>query len=153
ASWSSDGETILYGEAPTGLYTIPARGGTPARVIEHPHLEHPSFLDLPNGRRAYLYQTADPKGSAPLPHAIYIQVVGESQPRLVTNTTSTNPYPAYSSTGHIVYCDGNGDAASIWALPFSLATLRATGKPFPIAQHGGSPMVSRTGTLVYGDVP
>ena len=153
ASWSSDGETILYGEAPTGLYTIPTRGGTPARVIEHPHLEHPSFLDLPNGRRAYLYQTADPRGSAPLPHAIYIQVVGESQPRLVTKTTSTNPYPAYSSTGHIVYCDGNGDAASIWALPFSLATLQATGKAFPIAQHGGSPMVSRTGTLAYGDVP
>ena len=153
ASWSSDGETILYGEAPHGLFTIPARGGPPTQVITHPHLEHPSFVDLPGGRRAYLYQTADPHGAPPLPHSIYIQVVGENQPRLVTATTSTNPYPAYSSTGHIIYVDGNGDSSAIWALPYSLAKLQATGKAFPIAQHGASPMVSRTGTLVYGDVP
>jgi eukaryotic-like serine/threonine-protein kinase len=41
----------------------------------------------------------------------------------------------------------------VWALPFSLAKLQATGKAFPVAQHGASPMVSRTGTLVYGGVP
>jgi Tol biopolymer transport system component/tRNA A-37 threonylcarbamoyl transferase component Bud32 len=153
ASWSSDGETILYGEAPNGLFTIPARGGPPTQVITHPHIEHPSFVDLPGGRRAYLYQTADPHGQPPLPHSVYIQVVGESQPRLLVTSASTNPYPAYSPTGHIIYVDGNGDSTAIWALPFSLSKLQATGKSFPIAQHGASPMMSRSGTLVYGDVP
>jgi Tol biopolymer transport system component len=38
-------------------------------------------------------------------------------------------------------------------LPFSVDTLQATGKPFPIAQRGSSPQVSRSGTLVYSDVP
>jgi eukaryotic-like serine/threonine-protein kinase len=153
ASWSSDGETVLYGQSPAGLYTVPTRGGTPTLMIQNSHIEHPSFLDLPGGRRAYLYQTGEPRGAPPLPHAIYIQVVGESQPRLVAKTTSTNPYPAYSPSGHIVYVNGNGDSSAIWALPFSLATLQPTGKAFPIAQRGASPMVSGTGTLVYGDVP
>jgi serine/threonine protein kinase len=153
AAFSSDGETVLYGSSPAGLFTIPTRGGTPTRVIEHNHLEHPSFLDLPDGRRAYLYQAAIQGSPPPLPHSVYIQVVGESKPRLVVATTSPNPYPAYSSTGHIIYTDGFADSSAIWALPYSLAKLEATGKAFPIAQRGGSPMVSRTGALVYGDVP
>jgi serine/threonine-protein kinase len=67
ASWSSDGETIVYCDT-TGIYTVPARGGTPTPVVEdppfldpggRPHIEHPSFLDLPDGRRAVLFQAID----------------------------------------------------------------------------------------------
>jgi eukaryotic-like serine/threonine-protein kinase len=157
AFWSSDGETIVYCDA-TGLYTIPARGGAATRVIEHKHIEHPSFLDLPDKRRAYLFQALDPppKGSAPAGpprHGIYVQVVGEEARRLITQSASINPYPAYSPSGHIIYVDGQGDSSAIWALPFSLATLKAEGKAFPIAQRGSSPQVSRNGTLVYSDVP
>jgi Tol biopolymer transport system component len=149
AYWSSDGQTIVYGDS-TGLYTVPAKGGAPTLIIEHPHIEHPSFLDLPDGRQAILYQVFDNGATS---HAIYVQVLGEDRRRLVTPSTSSNPYPAYSPSGHIVYVDGTGDSVAIWALPFSLATLEPTGKAFPLAQHGSSPQVSRTGTLVYTDVP
>ncbi len=158
ASWSSDGQTIVYCDN-TGMYTVPAAGGSPSRVPENPpfldpsgapHMEHPSFVDLPGGRRAILFQAVD--GLHP-GHGIYIQLIGESRGRLVITSSSNNPYPAYSPTGHIVYNDGSFDSSAIWALPFSLATLQPTGKPFPIAQHGSSPRVSRTGTLVYSDVP
>jgi Tol biopolymer transport system component len=149
ASYSSDGETIVYCDS-TGLFTVPARGGSPTRIIEHPHIEHPSFLDLPRGRRAYLYQAMDRERPG---HAIYVQVVGESQRRFVTLSSSSNPYPAYSPSGHIVYVDGNNESSTIVALPFSLSTLQTSGKAFPIAQRGSSPMVSRTGSLVYSDVP
>ena len=148
ASWSSDGETLVYCDT-LGMYTVPASGGTPTQIIEHPHIEHPSFLDLPDKRRAYLYQAVDTGPG----HGIYVQRVGERERQLVVMSASTNPYPAYSPTGHIIYVDGSGDAAGIWAVPFSLATLKATGKPFPVAEHGSSPQVSRTGTLVYSDVP
>lgn len=148
ASWTANGE-VVYCDA-TGLYTVPAIGGTPTRILELPHLEHPSVLELPGRRRAYLFQTI---GSKPPGHDIYLQVAGEKERRLVTATGSNNPYPAYSPTGHIVYSDGSGDSTGIWALPFSLDKLSATGKPFPIAQHGSSPAVSRNGTLVYSDVP
>jgi Tol biopolymer transport system component len=149
ANWSSDGETIVYCDQ-TGLYTVPSKGGMPTRILEHPHIEHPSFLDLPDGRRAFLYQAVDPPQVG---HGIYVQVVGETQRHLLTVSSSSNPYPAYSPSGHIVYVDGTGDSIAIWALPFSLTTLQPTGKSFPIAQHGSSPQVSRTDTLVYSDVP
>jgi eukaryotic-like serine/threonine-protein kinase len=150
ANWSSDGETIVYCDT-TGLYTVPAKGGAPTRIIEHPHIEHPSFLNLPDGRHALLYQALDASQRG---HAIYVQIVGENERHLLTVSMSSNPYPAYSPSGHIVYVDGaTGDSISIWALPFSLGTLQATGKPFPIAQRGSSPQVSNTGTLVYTDAP
>ena len=149
ASWSSDGETIVYCDT-TGMYKIPARGGAPTRILEHPHIEHPSFLDLPGGRQAFLYQAVDPGRQG---HGIYVQLRGENQRRLITMSASINPYPVYSPTGHIVYVDGMGDSVAIWALPFSLTALQPSGKAFPIAQRGSSPMLSRTGTLVDSDVP
>jgi serine/threonine protein kinase/Tol biopolymer transport system component len=118
AYWSADGEIVYC--ADHGLFSVPAVGGTPTRIIEHSHIEHPSILDLPGGRRAYLFQTG---GTNPPAHEIRVQVVGEKESR------------------------------GIWALPFSLATLSATGKAFPIVQHGSSPAVSRNGILVYSDVP
>ena len=148
ASWSPDGNTILYADT-TGLYTVPATGGAATRLVSHTHIEHPSWLSLPNGRSAMLYQAVDdtPK------HGIYVRVPGEAHHRLVTLTDSGNPYPAYSPTGHIVYADGAGESSAIWAIPFSPRELRATGKPFLVAQPGSSPQVSANGTLVYSDAP
>jgi Tol biopolymer transport system component len=149
ASWSSEGETVVFCDD-TGMYTVPTKSGPVTRILAHTHIEHPSFLDLPDGRRAFLYQAGD---AGVRGHGIYVQVAGEERRRLVLTSSSSNPYPTYSPTGHIVYVDGVRDAAAIWALPFSLEKLEATGKPFLIVQHGSSPMVSRTGTLVYSDVP
>jgi serine/threonine protein kinase/Tol biopolymer transport system component len=149
ASWSSDGATIVYCDT-TGMYIVPAQGGPATRVLAHPHIEHPSFLDLAHGRRAFLYQAVDAGAHA---HGIYVQVAGDDKRRLLALSSSTNPYPIYGSTGHIIYVDGEGDSTAIWALPFSLDTLQATGKPFRIVAHGSAPFVSQTGTLVYSDVP
>jgi eukaryotic-like serine/threonine-protein kinase len=148
ANWSSDGETIVFSDS-SGLYTVPAIGGEPTQLLAHDHLEHPSFVDLDHGRRAVLFQARehDPR------HGIYILVIGESKPRFLMFSASSNPYPAYSPTGHIIYTDGMGDSVAIWAVPFSLATLQPAGKPFPIVQHGSSQQVSRTGTIVYSDAP
>jgi eukaryotic-like serine/threonine-protein kinase len=146
ANWSSDGETIVYCDT-TGMYTVPAKGGPATLILAHRHIEHPSFLDLPHNRRAFLYQAVDPGQRG------HVQLMGEQRRRLLLVSSSSNPYPVYSPTGHIIYVDGQRELSAIWALPFSLEKLEATGKPFPIAQHGSSPSLSPTGTLVYSDVP
>jgi len=148
ASWSVDGETIAYCDT-TGLYTVPAKGGDPTQIVAHKHMEHPSWLYLPDGRRAILYQT----GSIGPEHDVSVRVLGEAQPRKILHSVSNNPYPAYSTTGHLLYTDGKNEDSVIWAVPFSLNTLQTMGKAFPVAQHGSSLQVSRNGTLVYGDVP
>jgi len=148
AAWSADGETIVYCDT-TGMYTVPAAGGSPTQIVEHPHIEHPSFLDLPGGRKAFLFQVLE----KPQVHEIRYQIAGEQTRNLITPASSSNPYPVYSPTGHIIYVDGVGDSVAIWALPFSLATLKPDGKAFTIAHHASSPTLSRTGTLVYSDTP
>ncbi len=148
AAWSSDGKTIVYCDT-TGMYTVPSEGGQPTLLLEHPHIEHPSFLDLPDGSRAILHQSVDPGIAG---HGIYVRLPSGERRRLIVSSSS-NPYPAYSPSGHIVYVDGTGDSVGIWALPFSVATLQPVGKPFRIAEHGSSPQVSSTATLVYSDVP
>ncbi|MFN7937802.1 MAG: protein kinase [Bryobacteraceae bacterium] len=148
ASWSADGRTIVYCDS-LGMYVVAGAGGEAKRIVEHSHIEHPSILDLPDGRRAFLYQAMD--GEQPS-HAIYVQVEGEKR-RLVKVSESTNPYPAWSTTGHVIYVDGPNYAPSIWALPFSLERLEATGKAFQIVESGSAPMLSATGTMVYGDPP
>jgi len=57
-------------------------------------------------------------------------------------------YPAYSATGHILYERSTG-TFGIWALPFSLSKLEATGEPFLVVQGGARPSVANDGTLIY----
>ena len=147
AAWSADGETIVYCDT-TGLYTVAAAGGSPTRIVEHSHIEQPSFLYLPDGRRAFLFQVLD----KPPKHEIQYQIVGEDQRHTIVSADSTNPYPVYSPTGHILYVDGFGESVAIWALPFSLRSLTGAGKAFPVAS-GSSPKMALAGTLVYSDVP
>jgi serine/threonine-protein kinase len=58
--------------------------------------------------------------------------------------------PFYSPSGHLLYQAGPL-TYDLWALPFSLDTLRATGPAFPIARNGRQPMVASDQTLVYRD--
>ena len=41
--------------------------------------------------------------------------------------------------------------SGLWALPFSIETLKPTGETFPIAEYVGGPSVGTDGTLVYLD--
>ncbi len=59
--------------------------------------------------------------------------------------------PVYSPSGHLVY-QSPPSTSVLWALPFSLDTLQATGQAFPIAQNSRVPTVATDGTLVYLDV-
>jgi len=59
-------------------------------------------------------------------------------------------YPVYSPSGHILY-QTNRYQSGLWALPFSIETLKATGEAFPIVENVGGPSVGADGTLVYLD--
>lgn len=56
--------------------------------------------------------------------------------------------PVYSPTGHILYRREIG-APGIWALPFSLDKLAATGESFLVSTQGAWPSVSSDGTLLF----
>ncbi len=56
--------------------------------------------------------------------------------------------PAYSPTGHILFQRFRGAEQSLWAVPFSVDRLEATGEPFLVSTPDGHPSVSADGTLV-----
>lgn len=148
ASWSADGKWIVFGSAVTdGLWQVPASGGTPTLLVSPESLEAfsievtgpiitPHFLPSEAGKRALLYAVSTPEGFMLSAHDIEsgrAEVLGPGQD------------PFYSPSGHILYQRDE----EIWALPFSLDTLRSTGAAFPVVQDAMGPSVSRDGVLVY----
>ncbi len=59
-------------------------------------------------------------------------------------------FPSYSASGHLVY-QSAPLTHDLWALPFSLDTLKAAGEAFPISENSRGPTVATDQTLVYLD--
>ena len=141
-TWSPDGASIVFAAiSPTpGLYEVPAQGGEPQLLFEpeEDRYQAPHFLPSPSGGRKLLY------------------VVGLSgQRQIVAHDLETGQKefltsgvdPFFATTGHILY--GTVDRSGLWAIPFSIETLQATGEPFPVRENASDHSVSRDGTLVY----
>jgi hypothetical protein len=56
---------------------------------------------------------------------------------------------AYSPSGHILFETLGRVPDSIWALPFSLSKLEATGEPLLVYSGAATPSVADDGTLLY----
>ena len=61
------------------------------------------------------------------------------------------PSPFYSNSGHLLY-QTSPRIYDLWALPFSLETLRATGEAFPVSENSRQATVAADETLVYLDI-
>ena len=57
--------------------------------------------------------------------------------------------PVWAPPGHVVFGRSGGGRDGIWALPFSLERLGATGEPFPWSRAALPASVSADGSLVY----
>ncbi|MBK5294888.1 MAG: serine/threonine-protein kinase [Acidobacteriia bacterium] len=147
STWSPDGRSIVVA---TGngerLFEVPSRGGTPKLLIEPSAGErgmiifNPSFLPV-------------------LDHRILTFSIGQLfERRLAVQDLDTGKRivlrrgfnPIYSATGHLIYSTSM-DGEEIWALPFDLDSLAATGEPFRVVQRAGPPSIALDGTLVYSD--
>ncbi len=154
-SWSPDGELIVFSSGgPRVLYGVPTRGGAPQIMISPDESEVPSgglhgfvidphFLPAQFGARVLVF-SFDPLGTATL--AVQDLETGRRE------ILGPGSRPAYSPSGHIVYQSAALEH-DLWALPFSLDSLQATGEAFPVSQSGRGPTVAADGTLVYLDGP
>jgi eukaryotic-like serine/threonine-protein kinase len=157
ASWSPDGEVIVLSTGnPPGLYEVAASGGVakpiasaeepgitsggPMRAIYRPH-----FLPAEAGPRVLLavYGTRSET-------IMMVQDLENGRREIL----GPGALPAYSPSGHIVFQE-SGFVYRLWAMPFSLDTLKPTGKAFRVVQNGREPTVSTDGSLVYveADLP
>ena len=150
ASWSSDGNRIVFSSG-LKLYEIAARGGEPELLVEREESEAVRFFWAPH----FL-----PSGGAS-EGLVYTAASGPDDRRVGLLDLSTGErrelgpgnIPRYARSGHLILGPSDRAGTGLWALPFSLEALTATGEAFPIEEAGEYATVAWDGTLVYLDSP
>ena len=145
-AWSPDGESIVFSSGIVlRLYEVPSRGGSPRLLVEpeetaqSDHFWTPHFLPLEAGNRVLLFTIG----------AVFeSEIVVEDLETGARKVLATGANPVYSPSGHILYQTGF-ITAGLWALPFSIAALEATGEAFPIGEEAREPSVAADGTLAH----
>ena len=152
-SWSPDGELIVFSSGtPRVLYEVLARGGTPSVVIAPDESDSPSgslrgglvdphFLPPQAGSRVLVFAFGA-AGAGTL--AVQDLETGRRE------ILGPGARPFYSTSGHLVYQSSLLEH-DLWALPFSLGSLKAAGEAFPVSQNSRGPTVATDGTLAYLD--
>jgi Tol biopolymer transport system component len=145
-SWNSD-NVIIFGTQ-TGLFRVPAEGGTPESItsLDKSETGHywPTFL--PDGRRfLYTAWAGDPTASA-----VY---AGELGSAARTRVLAAESNALYSATGHLLFHRGK----AVFAQAFDVNSLTLSGEPIRVADEvtfenttgRGHFSVSASGALAY----
>ena len=145
-AWSPDGELIVFSSGTVSrLYEVPSRGGIPRLLVEPEESAQgdqfwtPRFLPFEAGKGVLLFTMG----------AVFeSEIVVEDLETGARKVLAPGANPVYSPSGHILYQTGL-TTARVWALPFSIVALEATGEAFPIGEEASEPSVAADGTLVY----
>ena len=139
--WSADGETIVF-DFPQ-LYEVSAQGGEPRELVEllsdGIYNHEPHFLP---GRVPALLFTVGGRAV----RDIYLRNLEMVETVMLVEGAN----PVYSQSGHILYQTAPF-AGELWALPFSVETLKVAGEPFLVAKGVADASVATDGTLVTVD--
>ena len=155
ADWGANGE-VVFATGSGGIFTVADRGGDPVEVVA-PHEASEGDLHEPHlfpGGRGFLFLVhRKTQGDATVGSGVDTIAVWANGARkeIARFEGQILRGPCYSASGHILY-RRRGDQQGVWALPFSLDRLEATGTPFLVAGEADWPSESTDGTLVaaYG---
>jgi eukaryotic-like serine/threonine-protein kinase len=145
ASWAAD-NTIFFGQGADGIWRVAVEGGTPEQVVkvESGQVAYSPQL-LPDGR-SILFTLA--RGNGADSEQIVVQSLENGSRRVVLDQGSDARFAA----GHLVYASNS----RLFALPFEVGTLAATGPPVPVVDDvARAPTgiaqfaISSSGALVY----
>jgi hypothetical protein len=142
-------EVITFSEAnEEGLQTVAARGGTPRLLAPIDSTEESDFHEpfVLSGNRGILVV---PHRSPNTFERIEL-ITPKGRKTLFEAPGAALSTPLYSDTGHILFYRSTG-STGIWALPFSLERLEATGDPFLVVGESSNPTVAPGGLLAYVD--
>ena len=152
ATWGED-DTIIFGTGTSsGLWQVPAGGGTPEPMTTLDEAQGESNHEWPEllpGGEAVLFTIRHAGDNADAAQ-IAVRHLGTGEQRVLVSGGS---YPMYVPTGHLVYAT----AGTLRAVPFDLDRLAATGIPVGVlegvltkARSGAADVaVARDGSLIY----
>jgi serine/threonine protein kinase len=141
ASWTPDGRSIIFDMA-RQLHKVSAGGGKPepwlAAQQEGFAAISPAFFSLETGIEKLLYVELSSSDR---------QVIALDRVSGQREVLSAGYMPIYDPSGHVIYI--TNDPQGLWAVPFSVDTMKATGNPFYIAENATWSSIATDGTLVY----
>jgi len=149
-TWAPDGSIYFAPLSTSGIWTVPATGGTPREFSkvdrEHGEFSHRWPQVLPDGHTVLFTIWTGPGWDE---KHLALQNGEGGERRILLRGASTG---RYVSSGHLLYAK----ADELVTVPFDRAGLRVTGAPVTLVEHAddligeGTPYaVSDTGTLVY----
>ena len=142
SAWTPDGESVIF-TSERKLFRVPARGGQAELWLEAEQegfgAAHPAFFSPSEGTDKLLYVEVKSASEA--------QVIALDRTSGQREILAEGFFPVYALSGHVVYA--SIEPLGIWAIPFSVDTMKATGNPFPISEGSSDPSVALDGTLVY----
>ena len=147
-AWLHD-DTIVFTTGGSPLMRVAAAGGDPVRYLAADgagELHFHSAGGLP-GSRGVLYVVHRDSG----PDTLELFAGGNRKVLLHAPGQAIHD-PVYSVTGHILFSRTPVNEG-VWALPFSLERLEATGPAYLVEAGLGTPSVSTTGTFLYLPAP
>jgi len=141
-AWGADDRIVLAAFL-GGIYEMPARGGSPVEIVPLA----PDVVDFHN-----LSFLLDGKTILAVPHKLNnmmgIEAIRGTKRQTVATFDATVRDVVYSRTGHLLV-SLRGLNAGLWAVPFSIDSMTATGKQFLVAAGAGACSVSADGSLTY----
>ncbi|HEX6791280.1 MAG TPA: protein kinase [Candidatus Krumholzibacteria bacterium] len=141
--WTEDGR-IIFGTGGNTVMQVSAMGGDPTEVMpiadDESDVHEPS--ELPGGR-GVLY-VAHLKTGGPCE----IRLWADGKRTAIINIADQRLWSPRYANGHILY-RRTPNNSGIWALPFSLESLKVTGEPFLVVADGAEPCVGPDGMLVH----
>lgn len=135
-SWSAGGVILFEPAAFTGLYRVPATGGSPGLIALGQSTRDPSFL--PDGRHFLFLDLRDAYASDGV---LKISALDSSEVKTLGPATSNAVY----ANGRLLFLRGS----TLFAQPFDEQHLEASRETLPVAQNVSAFSVSRDGTLIY----
>jgi eukaryotic-like serine/threonine-protein kinase len=150
ASWGADDMIVLPQRWSSGLFRVPAAGGT---------LQPVTKATLKGQDRGHLWPELLPDGKSVLftiftggsvdDYAIAVASLATGEARVLVKGGT---FGRYAASGHILYVR----SGTLFAIPFDLAKLETRGAAFPVAEavsentNGGAGFaVSKNGTLLF----
>ena len=145
-AWLADSR-IVFSNGNSGLWQVSSQGGDPIEVLKldpKQELDFHTASALPDGRSVVyvIHRAAEGAGA----DTLGIWSGGKAR-RMFEAKGQNLDNPVYSPSGHILF-ERSPTNAGVWALPFSLKTLAATGEPFLVSPGTRGPSVASDGTLV-----
>jgi hypothetical protein len=142
-TWLDDGSIAITRSQPDGLLSIAGAGGTPT-TYALPDSTESDFHDasaLPGGRGVL---AASHRRDGRPDRIVLLQ--GNRRRTLLDRPGQTLAHPVYAATGHLLFEQQSGERG-VYAVRFSLTTMRTTGAPFLISAEAARPSASRSGDL------